>query len=71
MEYGITAKPRTLGNPTYNAILERIHQVLGNLVWACNTTQTYVNKDDPWLEILAAAEFYIFSTKQCLEGYSP
>ena len=26
MEYGITAKPFTLGNPTYNAILWQIHQ---------------------------------------------
>ena len=32
MEYGITAKPITLVNPTSNSILERIHQVLGNLV---------------------------------------
>ena len=31
-EYGITAKPRTLGNPKSNAILERINQVQGNLV---------------------------------------
>ena len=28
-EYGITAKPSTLGNPMYNAVLEQIHQVLG------------------------------------------
>ena len=31
-EYGITAKLNTSGNPMSNAILERIHQVLGNLV---------------------------------------
>ena len=31
-EYGITAKPSTLGNPIPNAILEWIHQVIGNLV---------------------------------------
>ena len=28
-EYGITAKPSTLRNPTSNAILDQIHQVLG------------------------------------------
>ena len=38
MEYGITAKPSNLINPTSNAILERIHQVLGNLVRTCNIT---------------------------------
>ena len=32
IEYVITAKPSTLVNPTYNAVLEWIHQVLGNLV---------------------------------------
>ena len=30
-EYGITTKPSTSGNTIYNAILERIHQFLGNL----------------------------------------
>ena len=29
--YGITAKPSTSGNHMLNAILERIHQVLGDL----------------------------------------
>ena len=38
-EYGITDKTSTLGNPMSNAILERIHQVLGNLVH----TLTYKN----------------------------
>ena len=45
-EYGITAKPSTLVNPMSNAILERIHQVLGNLVRTYNIYQTYVDKDD-------------------------
>ena len=70
-EYGITTKTSTLGNPTSNAILERIHQVIGNLVRTCNITQTYVDKDDPWSGILAAAEFAIFSTTNRFKGYSP
>ena len=28
--------------------MERIHQVLGNLVRTFNITQTYVDEDDPW-----------------------
>ena len=36
MEYRIAAKPRTLGNPMSNAVLERIHQVPGNLVRTFN-----------------------------------
>ena len=31
-EYGILAKPSTLVNPNSNAILERIHQIMDNLV---------------------------------------
>ena len=46
-EYGITAKPSTLGNPMSNELLEQIHQVLGNLVWAFNISQTYVDKIYP------------------------
>ena len=59
-EYSITSKPSILGNPTSNAILERIRQVLGNLVQIFNITETYVGKDDPWLVILDAASFATF-----------
>ena len=59
MEYGINVKISTLENPTSNAILEQIHQVLGNLVHTCNMTQKYVDKDDPWSVILAVASFAI------------
>ena len=45
-----------------NAILERIHQVLRNLVWTFNIQQNYVDKNDPWAGILAVAEFAIIST---------
>ena len=71
MEYGITAKPSTLENPMSNGILERIHQVLGNLVRTCNITQTYVDEYDSWSGILSASAFAITSTTNRLKGYSP
>ena len=47
----------------FNEVLERIHQVLGNLVRTFKiSTQTSVDKNDPWKGSLAAAEFVIFST---------
>ena len=61
-EHRITSKPRTLENPMSNAILERIHRVLGNLVRPFNIQQAYVYKDDPWMGILDAAAFAIRST---------
>ena len=45
---------------TFNTILERIHQVIENLVRSFNITQTYVDKEDPWLGILADAAFAKF-----------
>ena len=44
-EYGITTKPSTLGNTMSNTILERIHQVLGNLVRTFNIQQTYIDEN--------------------------
>ena len=38
------------------------NQVLGNLVQTFNIHQTYVDKNDPWTGILAAAAFAIHST---------
>ena len=70
-EYGITAKLRTLVNPISNAILERIQQVLGNLVRNFNIQQTYVDKNDLWTGILAAVEFAICSTNNGKKCYSP
>ena len=55
-----------------NAVLERIHQVIGNLVRTSNiSTQTYVDKNDSWTGILAVAAFVICSTTNRLKGHSP
>ena len=43
---------------------------MGNLVQNFEITQTFVDKDDSWLGILAAASFSIHSTKIGLKGYS-
>ena len=48
IEYGITSKPSTSGNPTSNEILEHIHQIIVNLVRTCNIKNTYFDEDDPW-----------------------
>ena len=53
-----------------NAVLERIHQVLGNLVWKFNIQQTYVDKNDQWTGILDKAAFGILSTNINQKCYS-
>jgi hypothetical protein len=32
-DYGIKVKPKTVRNPQANAVLERVHQTLGNIIW--------------------------------------
>ena len=54
----------------YNALLEQINQVQGNIVRTFNIHQTYVDKNDPWTDILAAAAFAICSTNNRQNGYS-
>ena len=51
-------------------MLERIHQVLGNLVQTYNIKGTYVDKYDPWSGTLATAAFEIRSTENRLKCYS-
>ena len=59
-EYGIKRKPITKRNPQANAILERIHQTLGNIIRTSNKTN--LDDNDPWSGILTAAMFALRST---------
>ena len=59
-DYGIKRKPITKRNPQANAILERIHQTLGNILRTTNKTE--LDPEDPWGGILAAAMFALRST---------
>ena len=71
MEYRITTKPRNLGNLMYNAALERIQQILGNPIQTFDiSNRTYVDENDPWTGILAAAAFTIHSKTYRQNGYS-
>ena len=45
-----------------NSTIEIINQVLANLMRTLELDKNYVDKDDTWKGILAAAAFYIRST---------
>ena len=53
--YGLKRKPTSKRNPQANAILERIHQTLGNILRTANKID--LDPDDPWSGILSAAMF--------------
>ena len=58
-EYGIKTKPDSPGNPHANKTIERIHQVIENIVQTYNLQETYVDDSDLWVGILSAAAFSI------------
>ena len=61
-DYGIKAKPITTRNPQANAIIERVHQTLGNIIRTFELQENYLDEDDPWAGILSAAAFAVRST---------
>ena len=61
-EYGTKVRGATVRNPQANAILERIHQVIGNLVRTFDLEECDMDTDDPWSGILSAAAFAVRST---------
>jgi transposase InsO family protein len=61
-DYGIKRKPITVRNPQANAIVERIHQVIGNIIRTFELQDNYLDEEDPWKGILSAAAFAVRST---------
>jgi hypothetical protein len=55
--------------PKANAIVERLHQVLGNMLRVQLTKQH--DKDDPVKELTSAAAFVIRSTVHGVTGFTP
>ena len=62
-DYGIKKKPITSRNPQANAIIERVHQTIGNML---RTFKLYDRDDldlgDPWSGVLAAIMFGLRAT---------
>src|SRR5210317_1055363 len=62
IDYGIKAKPITTRNPQANDILERVHQVIVNIIRKYELQTIYLDEDDPCNGILMATAFAIRST---------
>ncbi len=61
-DYGIKRKPITVRNPEANAICERVHQVIGNIIRTSELQTNYLDEDIPWKGILSATAFAILCT---------
>ena len=71
-EFNLETKPASVHNPQGNSVLERIHQVMGNMI---KTFQIYNRDDmdvnDPWSGILGAVMYAIRSTVHTTLGATP
>ena len=61
-EYGLINKTITARNPQANAIVERVHQTLGNMLRTMEIYKQDLDKEDPFSGILAATMFAVRST---------
>ena len=59
-EYHIKRKPITTRNPQANAIVERIHQVVGNMIRTHKVQHS--TEENPWAGVLAAVAYAVRST---------
>ena len=67
-EYCIKTYPASPGNLQAKAIIERIQQVLGNILCTYNIQGTYVDDVNPWVGLLAAAAFTVRYTYHRVKG---
>ena len=70
-DYGIKRKPITVRNPQANAIVERVHQVIANMIRTFELENNYLDMDDPWKGILSATAFAVRSTYHTTLKKSP
>ena len=68
-DYGLKMKPITSRNPQSNAIIERIHQTIGNIIRIFYVSN--IDNKDPWSGILAATMFAVRATYQKTLQASP
>ena len=68
-DYGLKRKPVTTRNPQSNAIIERIHQTIGNIIRTFDVSNIVNN--DPWSGILATTIFAVRATYHTTLQASP
>ena len=68
-DYGLKSKPIMTRNPQSNAIIERIHQTIGNIIRTFDVSNIVNN--NPWSGILASNMFAIRATYHTTLQASP
>lgn len=68
---GITSKPTTAYNPQGNAVLERVHQVLGNCLRTFELSKRELDNNTPFEEFLTATAYAMRTTYHTTLGATP
>jgi hypothetical protein len=59
-DYGVKKKPITKRNPQANAIVERVHQTIGNMIRTFSIADNPdITDNDPWTGILNVVAFAV------------
>ena len=69
--YGMKLKTSGAWNPQANAVIERVHQVLGNMLRTFDLDNAEIDDEDPWSEFISSTCFAIRSTYHTTIGASP
>ena len=70
-DYRITIKQITSRNPQVNAILERVHQTIGNILRTFNIQNVVLDDKNPWDGILASTIFALRAKIHTTMQYTP
>jgi len=61
-DYGIIRKGTTVRNPQANAVLERVHQTISNIIRTFEVHNSDLTSENPWKGILSATMFALRAT---------
>ena len=70
-DYSIMVKPITSRNPQANAILERVHQTIGNILRSFKVQNMILDDKNPWDGILAPTIIALRATVHTITQYTP
>ena len=70
-DYGISCSPISVRNPQANAIVERVHQTIGNIIRTFKIQEMDLDNENPWEGILSSTMFAIRSTVHTTTQHTP
>ena len=70
-DYGIKVRPIPIINPQANSILERVHQIIGNIIHIFKVQDMALDDKNPWDGILTSMMFELHTTVQITTQYTP